>query len=97
MHSMPAVSLHPKGKWFAAQSLDNQVLIYGCVTLIIKVLIYERYVSLYVFIYFSLFFFSSSHLRVCDYYDLSSHFGVMDVFICLYIFLSICFQVLIMG
>eukprot|EP01132_Coremiostelium_polycephalum_P010667 gene10667-13065_t len=29
MHSMPAVSVHPKGKWFATQSLDNQILIYS--------------------------------------------------------------------
>jgi len=29
MHSMPSVANHPKGKYFAAQSLDNQILIYG--------------------------------------------------------------------
>ncbi|GJR10881.1 pre-mRNA-processing factor 17 isoform X1 [Tanacetum coccineum] len=29
MHSMPAVLLHPNGNWLAAQSLDNQVLIYS--------------------------------------------------------------------
>lgn len=29
MHSMPAVTLHPSKKWFAAQSLDNQILIYS--------------------------------------------------------------------
>ncbi|SCV70516.1 BQ2448_1910 [Microbotryum intermedium] len=29
MHSMPAVSKHPSGKWLAMQSLDNQVLIFG--------------------------------------------------------------------
>nr|GEV26477.1 hypothetical protein [Tanacetum cinerariifolium] len=29
MHSMPAVSLYPNGNWLAAQSLDNQVLIYS--------------------------------------------------------------------
>ncbi|KAF3611453.1 hypothetical protein DY000_02044920 [Brassica cretica] len=29
MHSMPAISVHPNGKWLAAQSLDNQILIYG--------------------------------------------------------------------
>ncbi|GAA0158746.1 RNA splicing factor [Lithospermum erythrorhizon] len=29
MHSMPAISMHPNGNWLAAQSLDNQILIYG--------------------------------------------------------------------
>ncbi|KAF8343081.1 pre-mRNA splicing factor [Cantharellus anzutake] len=29
MHSMPAVTLHPSKKWFAAQSLDNQILVYS--------------------------------------------------------------------
>ncbi|CAA7041650.1 unnamed protein product [Microthlaspi erraticum] len=29
MHSMPAVSVHPNGNWVAAQSLDNQILIYS--------------------------------------------------------------------
>ncbi|KAG8959700.1 hypothetical protein FRC03_007617 [Tulasnella sp. 419] len=29
MHSMPAVTLHPSNKWFAAQSLDNQILVYS--------------------------------------------------------------------
>ncbi|KYQ88922.1 WD40 repeat-containing protein [Tieghemostelium lacteum] len=29
MHSMPAVTLHPKGKWFVASSLDNQLLVYN--------------------------------------------------------------------
>ncbi|EIN13382.1 pre-mRNA splicing factor [Punctularia strigosozonata HHB-11173 SS5] len=29
MHSMPAVTLHPSLKYFAAQSLDNQILIYS--------------------------------------------------------------------
>ncbi|XP_071692987.1 uncharacterized protein [Rutidosis leptorrhynchoides] len=29
MHSMPAISLHPNGNWLAAQSLDNQILIYS--------------------------------------------------------------------
>ncbi|KAH7104200.1 pre-mRNA splicing factor [Auriculariales sp. MPI-PUGE-AT-0066] len=29
MHSMPAVTMHPSKKYFAAQSLDNQILIYN--------------------------------------------------------------------
>jgi len=29
MHSMPAVTLHPSRKYFAAQSLDNQILVYS--------------------------------------------------------------------
>lgn len=29
MHSMPAVTLHPSNKYFAAQSLDNQILVYN--------------------------------------------------------------------
>eukprot|EP00898_Chlorokybus_atmophyticus_P003311 jgi/Chlat1/3981/Chrsp26S04042 len=29
MHSMPALTLHPNGNWLAAQSLDNQILIYS--------------------------------------------------------------------
>jgi len=29
MHSMPAVSVHPSGKWFVGQSLDNQILVYS--------------------------------------------------------------------
>ncbi|TFK41277.1 pre-mRNA splicing factor [Crucibulum laeve] len=29
MHSMPAVTLHPSMKYFAAQSLDNQILVYS--------------------------------------------------------------------
>ncbi|KAH7334501.1 pre-mRNA splicing factor [Rhizoctonia solani] len=29
MHSMPSVALHPTKKWFAAQSLDNQILVYS--------------------------------------------------------------------
>jgi len=29
MHSMPAVGVHPSGKWLAMQSLDNQILIFG--------------------------------------------------------------------
>ncbi|KAJ6898472.1 pre-mRNA-processing factor 17 isoform X1 [Populus alba x Populus x berolinensis] len=29
MHSMPSISLHPSMNWLAAQSLDNQILIYS--------------------------------------------------------------------
>ncbi|TRM66206.1 pre-mRNA splicing factor [Schizophyllum amplum] len=29
MHSMPAVTLHPSNRYFAAQSLDNQILVYS--------------------------------------------------------------------
>ncbi|KNC79700.1 pre-mRNA-processing factor 17 [Sphaeroforma arctica JP610] len=29
MHSVPAVAMHPKGRWMAFQSLDNTILIYG--------------------------------------------------------------------
>nr|KYP60737.1 Pre-mRNA-processing factor 17 [Cajanus cajan] len=29
MHSMPSISLHPNANWLAAQSLDNQILIYS--------------------------------------------------------------------
>ncbi|XP_024375770.1 uncharacterized protein [Physcomitrium patens] len=29
MHSMPAITVHPNTNWFAAQSLDNQILIYS--------------------------------------------------------------------
>lgn len=29
MHSMPSISVHPNSNWFAAQSLDNQILIYS--------------------------------------------------------------------
>ena len=29
LHSMPAVTLHPSGKWLGCQSMDNQVLIFG--------------------------------------------------------------------
>lgn len=30
IHSMPATSLSPSGKWLLAQSLDNQVLVFSC-------------------------------------------------------------------
>jgi pre-mRNA-processing factor 17 len=29
MHSMPSISLHPNANWLAAQSLDNQIVIYS--------------------------------------------------------------------
>ncbi|KNA13557.1 hypothetical protein SOVF_115590 [Spinacia oleracea] len=29
MHSMPAISVHPNSNWLAAQSLDNQILVYS--------------------------------------------------------------------
>ncbi|KAH7510741.1 uncharacterized protein LOC125420305 isoform X2 [Ziziphus jujuba] len=29
MHSMPSISLHPNANWLAAQSMDNQILIYS--------------------------------------------------------------------
>mmetsp|Transcript_25963 Transcript_25963/g.42613 ORF Transcript_25963/g.42613 Transcript_25963/m.42613 type:complete len:568 (-) Transcript_25963:382-2085(-) len=29
MHSMPSIEVHPNGAWIAAQSLDNQILVYS--------------------------------------------------------------------
>lgn len=29
MHSMPSIAVHPKTPWFAAQSLDNRILVYS--------------------------------------------------------------------
>ncbi|CAG9465727.1 unnamed protein product [Pedinophyceae sp. YPF-701] len=29
MHSMPAMAVHPRGKWFLAQSMDNQIMTFG--------------------------------------------------------------------
>ncbi|CAI5497908.1 unnamed protein product [Closterium sp. Naga37s-1] len=29
MHSMPAIAVHPNKAWVAAQSLDNQIIVYG--------------------------------------------------------------------
>jgi len=31
MHSMPAVSVHPSGKYFVGQSMDNQLLVYSAI------------------------------------------------------------------
>ena len=30
MHSMPAAAKHPSGKWLCYQSLDSQIVTYGC-------------------------------------------------------------------
>lgn len=30
MQSMPSIAVHPNNQWFAAQSMDNQIMIYGC-------------------------------------------------------------------
>ena len=32
MHSMPAATAHPDGKWIGLQSLDNQVALFSCET-----------------------------------------------------------------
>ena len=30
MQSMPSIAVHPNGAWLAAQSMDNQIMIYSC-------------------------------------------------------------------
>ena len=30
MHAIPAATMHPNGKYFAGQSMDNTIVIYDC-------------------------------------------------------------------